>query len=526
MFSILVVDDEEWIREGTMLKLKKSEFPFSTIYGAGSGEEALEIIKNNNIDIVITDIRMDNIDGLELVAKVKEINDSIEFIIISGYSEFKYAERGINMGVKGYLLKPTTSEDLNMALTRIINSIMEKRERSWLFQENEKNKIYSERMLLEKELNKLLNAKDDHIGCLKNIKHDMIREHNFYQLIVINIDYVSIQGTDNNYDEVDSLKTNFSELLYDAVHEDNYYIFYNLDIINQLFILVWDEREKVDNLTDIISKKCFYNVANEMDISITIGISSIMQKIGKELYKSAKKALDLRLIYGVKKIFKESEINKFSDFVFPRSELNMLNRFIERRDLKNTEIILHEIFSKERFEGVNISNLYFVYSEVVNVIYGSLYAINRNFSEVTEYDLSQYEIIKRTCRLEDIAGYLYKLIESAIRLNAFSNNSCREIVEKVVKYIDAHYAERINVKDLAEKFCIDANYFSTLFKKELGVTFTRYLTLQRLNKACRILRETDINVQEIAKSIGYSDIQYFYRIFKKELGVTPIEYRN
>ena len=562
MFTILVVDDEEWIREGIMLKLKKSEFPLSGIYGAGSGEEALKIIKNKNINIIITDIRMDNMDGLELVEKVKEITDDVEFIMISGYSEFKYAKQAINMGVKGYLLKPTTSDDLHMALNKAIDSIMEKREHNWLSKENEKNRVHSEKLTLEKELNKLLNTKDEGSVYLNNIKHDIIKVHNFYQLLVISIDHVPVsqKGTqkhiqkDNNYiennfddsiydnddnddnnnnniygsnyKEIESLKISFSELLYDAVNDDNYYTFCNLDIVNQLFILVWGEKEKIDDLTEAISKKCFYNIADELDIPITIGISSIMKKINQELYKSAKKALDLRLIYGVNKIYKESDINIFKDFVFPRSELKLLSRFIEKRDLKKTGIILSEIFSKQRFEGVNISNLYFLYSEVVNVIYGTLYTINRNLNGIIEYDTLQNEVIKCTYRLEDIAKYLNKVIDRAIRSNSFSCSSCKELVEKVVKYIDVHYAERINVKELAEKFSIDANYFSTIFKKELGVTFTKYITMQRMNNACRMLRETDICVQEIAKSIGYWDIQYFYRVFKKEFGVTPIEYRS
>lgn len=526
MYSVIVVDDEEWIREGIMLKLKRSEFPLSCIYGACSGKEALETIMEHKIDLIITDIRMDNIDGLELVSKVKEITDDVEFIIISGYSEFKYAERAINMGVKGYLLKPTTTEDLNVAVTKAIHSIKERRESCRISQENEKNRIRNEKLMLENELNKLLNAKDDCFGYLKKIKHDITQEHNFYQLIVIFINNTSSQSTENSYDELDNLKTGFNELLRDAVHEDSFYIFCNLDTINQLFILVWGGRDKIDGLTGLISKKCFHTIASELNISITIGISSVMGKINEELYKSAKKALDLRLIYGIRKIYKENEINKFNDFVFPRNELKMLNRFIERRELKNVETTLREIFSKGRFEGVNINNLYFVYSEVVNVIYGSLYTINKNFYQVMEYDLSQYGIIKRTSRLDEISEYLYKFIESAIKLNNYSCSNCREVVEKIVQYIDEHYAEKINVKEIASKFSIDANYFSTIFKKELGVTFIRYLTMQRLNMACRMLKETEINIQEIAESIGYPDIQYFYRVFKKEYGVTPLEYKS
>lgn len=526
MLSILVVDDEEWIREGIIIKLKKDKLQFNNIYGASSGEEALVIIKNHEIDIVITDICMDNMNGLDLVANIKEINNDIEFIIVSGYSEFKYAERAINMGVKGYLLKPSTNEDLYNALNKAINSINERKEHNLLFKENEKNKIYSERLVLENELNKQLNTKQNSKSSLSKIKHDMMMDCNKYRLLVISFDCFPPTGNTNIYDKVSSLKTNFSALLSDAVYDENYFIFSNFNVSNQLFILLWGDKEKLENLSDMISKKSLYSVANEMEIIITIGISSVMDKIDDDLRKSAKKSLDLRLIYGTKKIYKDSDINKFSDFVFPRSELKMLSGFIEKKDLKSVQSILLKIFSKERFEGVNINNLYFMYSEVVNVIYGSLYSINREFTENIEYDLSQYGIIKGTNELVDIAKHLYKLIESAININPSSNRSCKEIVEKVVKYIDIHYVERINVKELADKFGIDANYFSTIFKKDLGVTFTTYLAMQRLNKACQMLLETSINVQEIAESIGYSDIQYFYRVFKKEYGITPMEYRK
>ncbi len=117
-------------------------------------------------------------------------------------------------------------------------------------------------------------------------------------------------------------------------------------------------------------------------------------------------------------------------------------------------------------------------------------------------------------------------MKKGLRLRKKAPIDCRILVEQAVKYMDIHFEEKINVKSLSAKFGITANYFSTIFKKELGVTCTKYLTLKRLNIACRMLKETDMNVEEVAKSVGYDDLQYFYRVFKKEFNITPVAYRK
>lgn len=525
MYSLLVVEDEKWIRKGIVHKLKKVDLSFDEIYDAKNGIEALEIIKDNNIDIIITDICMPDMDGIELIKKVKEFNKHIEFIIISGYSEFRYAEAAINMGVKSYLLKPTTDDDLMSALNKVISHIEEKRQYSNLSKENINIKICNEKLTYENELNYLLKSRQNKSEFLQE-NYPLMYNSNQYQLMILNINYDAKDECKNKYYDIEEMKAKIFDYLVTNIHFDNYYAFNNMDILNQILILMWGNENRLGLTCDKISKKLFYDCLHEEQISKTIGISTIFENINDELHKSAKKALDLRLIYGLNKIYTGEHIDISNEFIFPKNELKLLKKNIERGYIKNVKVLLAEIFSKERFKESSASNLYFLYSEVVNTIYETLYSTSVDIEKVTQYDLSQYDIMNYANRLEDISLYLFKLIENRLAMNKKTPINCRELVEEITKYIDMHYEEKINVKSLAARYGINPNYFSTIFKEQLGLTCTKYITMKRLDYACRMLKETDINVEEIAKSVGYNDLQYFYRVFKKEFNYTPMEYRK
>ncbi|QUI22631.1 response regulator [Vallitalea pronyensis] len=524
MFSLLVVEDEKWIRKGIIHKLKKSDMLFDHMFEAKDGNEALDILNKEKIDIIITDICMPDMDGIELIKRVKAHKPHIECIIISGYSEFKYAEAAINMGVKSYLLKPTTDEDLQEALYKVINLINEKRQYHDLSRENVNMKIYHEKLLYEKELNRLLKVHEAAQSDILGTYYPYIL-HKDYQLLIINIHYRYGADAESDFEDMEDIKSNIMNDFVVNVQDDNYYAFNNVDVVNQIFILVWGDKKQVQLVSDKISKRCFYGCLHKLHISATIGISSVLNHINESLYKSAKKALDLRLIYGQNKIYWEEQTLS-NAFVFPKEELKLLKKNIERRYMKNVDILLADIFSKERFKQSGAGNLYFVYSEVINAIYEMLYSADVNVEKMIEYDLFHDDIMNHAAQLEDVSAHLFKFIQKRLKVKKKVSIDCKALVEQAVNYIDSHFEEKINVKSLSDHFGITANYFSTIFKKELGVTCTQYLTTKRLNYACRMLKETDINVEEVAKGVGYEDLQYFYRVFKKEYHVTPVAYRK
>ncbi|GKX32092.1 DNA-binding response regulator [Vallitalea longa] len=525
MYSLLVVEDEKWIRKGIVHKLKKIDVPFDMIYDAKNGIDALEIIEEKHIDIIITDICMPDMNGIELIRKVKNLNEEIEFIIISGYSEFRYAEAAINMGVKSYLLKPTTEEDLITALSKAVAHIEEKKQYNNLSKENINIKIFNDKLQYEKEINTLFKSHDKSSAFLQE-KYPSMYNSSKFKLIILNINFNTKDENKNKYYDINEVKKNIFDYLVNNIHYDNYCAFNNIYILNQIFILVWGDKNNVKSTSNRVSKKIFYECLESAMITKTIGISSILDRINDELYKSAKKALDLRLIYGLNKIYTEEYVNVSNEFTFPKDELKLIKKNLERGYMKNVKVLLLDIFSKNRFNKSNVNNLYFLYSEVVNIIYETVNQKGLDMENIMDYDLSQYDIMNYANNLEDIPVYLYKLIENTLTENKKNPINCRELINQITKYIDMHYEEKISVKSLSSLYGINSNYFSTIFKEQLGMTCTKYITMKRLNHACRMLRETDISIEDIAKSVGYNDIQYFYRVFKKEYNYTPMEYRN
>ncbi|WP_170311475.1 response regulator transcription factor [Vallitalea okinawensis] len=526
MYAVLVVEDEVWIRRGIVRKLEKSDFPFTHIYNAKDGLEALKIMKDNPVDIVITDICMPDMTGLELIKRIREENKDTEFMIISGYSEFKYAEEAINMGVKSYLLKPTKEDELKEALLKINEALIEKKKYNRLTKENACMKIRHDQLLIEKEINFLLksNHQQKSFQLLKDSEPALF-QHDNYQLLILNASGSSIMSSGDDIKE--DITSKIIEWLHGIKNLGNYYIIKNNDLINQLFIFIYGHQNEVEATCQQLCKECLYNLAKTFNVYITIGKSAVLNHLDGELYLSAKKAIDLRLIHGLNRIYDPESMTKHDDFQFPKTELKLLSKLIQLRDSKNIEILLADIFSRERYMKSGINYLYFVYSEVVNVIYEALYAMNKmmDIHHRRSYDLFSLNMIDHINKIEEIATCFFHVIEERIKSNHDTAMTCKELVDQAVKYIDLHYAERISLKNLALQFGINADYFSSIFKKELGQSFTKYLTKQRLTHACRMLKETNTTVEEIARSVGYSDIQYFYRVFKKEYSYTPIEYR-
>lgn len=540
MYKLLVVDDEHLIREGLIARLSFLKFEFHTIYEASTGVEAFDIIKEHPVDIVITDIRMPDMDGLTFVAKAKEHCPCVKFILLSGYSEFGYAKEAIVLGVKAYLLKPLSNTELKEVMDETITAIETEKKIDHIV--SSKNKLLKEksRFLLEKEINVLVteNDKEDTLeeDCYPYIKENYpLLLHTgdgcsrygkimFFGILQIGTDSYDNSGFTKK--DSDLIRFSIKNVLYEIASSCEKIVVNNLVNADQLYVIfIMDKGIALRDKIERIFLKLHTLFYQKMAIPLSLGVSCSAQRLSDKCRREAKEALKQRLLHGASNIFFYEDRKVLEGKSFPVAELNMLEHYMERRDIENVQITIRKIFSEELLEKYGAGYVHIMWVRMLNMTL-------HNFSrELTEHEgmeelLSSFSMVDEVSTIEELAEAFYHILLNCFKEDGFKDANAKNKVKLAITYMKQNYVQNIVINELAERFGMSPNYFSSMFKKEMHQSAVNYLTKLRVDKAAEYLIETDESVADISKRVGYEDSQYFFRVFKKATGMTPLMYRK
>ncbi|WP_105619944.1 response regulator transcription factor [Vallitalea okinawensis] len=493
MFNLLIVDDEQWIRKGIIAKLNNHDLLVSRIYEAESSEEALKFMKNKDIHLIITDIRMAELSGLQLIRKVKEKHDT-KFIVISGYAEFDYAKEALELEVSGYLLKPVKEAELVDLIEKVTSELIEQ------------SKFDQEHYILEQKINEYFQGND--------VTRDEHLNYEYYSLAIID---VALKWQQNLMDIKMKIMTAFETT---ESRCDTYVVNNHSDNKQILVLFMSNERSEVHKTRNWYIFNSFHKVKESCAATITVGVSNILERLERKLYEQANDALLNKLISGSDNIYYYKNQNNIISF--KDQDIKQLEKYIQCKDIKNIRKFIDEIFSDKNFDEENIVSIKYLFDEITNFIryrfrneaHGPIPNVFQDNLYITFFnDLNELK--------SEIIAYIEDHLHDDIEVG-----NVKDIIRKARKYVDMHYDDELTIKDLAYKVGINSNYLSTLFKKETGKTFTKYLTDMRIDNAKKLLMDTEANVAQISKSVGYHDPGYFYRVFKKQTGQTPLAYRK
>lgn len=530
-YRLLIVDDEKIIRSGIRARLEYLKIEFEEVREASASREALEILEEWKCDIVITDIRMPDMDGLDFIEMARERWPHIKFVIVSGYTEFEYAERAIGLGVSAYLVKPLSNPSLKDVMTKLFAALQEEENvrRAARFQV----KLESERIesLLEMEINCLL-TENGHFEIGPEIyptlfdRHSkMCRRENHYFVAVVSIDADSFEENKYKKEELELLRFSIKNVFNELNCWCEKLIVSNLSKREQLYALfggtdVRRMRREIEKC--FIELKSFFEL--KMGVNISVGVSNNANSLNDLNCREAQEALDQRIVYGRSNLYFYEDISSIREFQFPMSELTILRQNLERKDIGNVEIIIGEIFSEDRIEKYRTPYIRIMWMHMLNLLI-HITSNNAQSGDVVRKIVDCFSIVEGEYKLEALKRQYISLVNECIGDKDTEENNAKNKIKMAVHYIEKHYNENISVNQLAEKFEMSPNYFSTMFKKEIGQSTVNYVTDQRISKAKEFLRKSDKSVVEIAQMIGYEDCNYFFRVFKKNVGVTPQQYR-
>lgn len=535
MIKVLIADDEKWVRVTIKNALPLEKLDLMLIGEASSGLEALKLSLELKPDILITDIRMPGLNGLELIEETKNQLPYLKTIILSGYDDFEYAKKGIQLGAFDYLLKPVNRENLMNVLSKVKDVLAEENKKI----EMEKAlKIQYEALMLharDKFLNEIIKDDSYHTDEIKrqfasfNIALKLYK----FGVITTSIDeYVTKIKTLYRYDKQIVL-SKYKKIMDKIVKR--YFkgiAFFNINVENEV-ILIYNQDSKIDlqyiqNVL-LISNKI---TKRRLNIVFSAGVSSQDFRVNKlsQLYSEASTALKYKMIYGKGSINFYTHIYniKTKDFHISKDILNEIVFNMELLNEYNVSTIINntfELVSNCRETSPEIIKSAFW--ELIIDTYSNLCCKTLTINSLYEFKCSSvYEEFKRLDTLEDINEYIKKLFSSILNNHLKKGQTqSQNTIDIAKKYIDTHYFMDITLVLISGYVFLNPTYFSELFKKETGQNFSEYVTNLRLEKAKELLKDTGLKIYEVCESVGYSNTKYFCKLFKRFTGKTPSEYK-
>jgi two-component system response regulator YesN len=516
MYKVLLVDDERIIVEGISRMVNWQAHETELIGTARNGLEALAFIEEHMPDVVISDIKMPGMNGLQLVEKVHERFPHISFIMLSGFSEFDYARTAMQYGVKHYLLKPCNENTITDALDEVIveRQKLESQESFMLNIQKELSKVLphaKEQFLKELVTNKTYGQRDwDDYGRLFRIP----AQHNRVQLLLFklsgNIEFEHLFAIKNIAEDVLGqaimlLSTTIGKhvLLLIQAQDDTEGLFAKLQQINQTFTSYYkrDATVAVSSQGPIVDTRKMYRETLEyLNYQFYLGEGSIItgEDIGQE------------------------EGSERSPFLYDEEPLCM---HVKSGDWAFVEAELTNYFAQlaETRMDTHMSKSYLIPLYVAIVRQGKPEEINEYLQQIAGFD--QYTTLKALQQF---------VVDTAkeICLSNYHSHSKKQsfIINKMVSVIEEQLANtELSLNWVASEILyMNADYLGKLFKKETGEKFSNYVVRRRMERAMEEIEQTgDVKVFELAEKLGFGgNPQYFSQVFKKYTGFTPSEYKR
>ncbi|BAK99879.1 putative two-component system response regulator [Oscillibacter valericigenes Sjm18-20] len=529
MIRVIVADDEEKVCQLICQLIDWDALEMELVGTASNGIEVLRLIQEKKPDLILSDIRMPGCNGLELMKQARESDPDLEFIIISGYSSFEYAQTAIQYGVQDYILKPVNRQLLNATLQKVRKRYLEKHP-------DNSDSDGAQADLLKMIWFDLENGGIPAALPKVNEKYYAHFQPGIFQVFCIQESFkdfqtIGIPYAQSVFDLLFPLaESSTEELIRPLCYECNM-IARGRQIFGLLNYAPQNREQLQMALTRVVKGLCMEIHAFErieLFLSVSGGSASIAQ-LG-ECREQAQRAMEQRLLLAKPPVFlceaPESDGADNESLYHAFSTAAQESIALQSEDqLRSAVRHLEESVLKSGMSGHRI--LHIVKAAYHLFLLSGLFQSESHFLPTGE---------RETCFNDqsDLCGrveHLFRLLEvSCLRdLREAGKWSKREKVRPVneaKRYISEHYAEPLNLDGICSHVGLSPNYFSTLFRKETGKTFLEYLLEIRINAAKKLLRETKQTMEAVCESVGIHDYKRFSKAFKKATGVSPKEYRN
>lgn len=466
--SVMIVDDEYMIVKGLERLIRWEELGLQLAGTAGNGQEALDIMSRQAVDIVITDVNMPNVTGIDFISQAKKLGQDFAFIFVSGYQEFEYVKRGMELGAKNYLLKPIDKVELHRVLSQVAQEIRDKRVLAQVISDHEQAQLTS--WLETGQGNLPLRYQDvtapnwQWVLAQKTCQPQLLATGGWSIMVLgdwllgIMIQSDSSQKLQDSGMQIQAglSLTNIHHKLQSFLQAESRRLFYEWE---------WDEER---------ARQIFWQDDSDASQTNPTTIKLVDQLVG-HLYEAIDNQNSIKL---------DADLDSFLSFC-------------QERELAPQEVV-------------------------------QLTALIRHYFDIKSNQHTPTSLLDEGANQPLTFASLSQHLKESLDLGGREkrHHLYPPIVNEVLAAIYERYNENISMKSLADDLHVNVMYLSQLFKREVGMTLSRYINQYRLAIAKDLLIASKLSVAQIAVKVGYQNQAYFYRVFKQSEGVSPKEYRQ
>lgn len=528
-YKVLIGDDEYWTREKLKKMIEWEEYNLELLEPAVDGEDVLRKIQENRPDILITDINMPYLNGVELLKILNEKYSDIITFVISGYEDFDYVKETFLAGSINYLVKPVSKIDLVNALSKVLEIIIQRKSKK---QEEERKEIELKKaasLMQDREFSRLLDKRET--PFTPNITMNSNMDFAGMTLMLIKIHNFKELTKQYNYD-MNMLSYTLKKKIKDMIQSETTLIFNHIYRSNEFIVVNEKDNSTIENM----SKKMLIDFAKITDSPVSIVLSDHSYSIDS-IYQAYVQTVALlmtrpftrkSMIITSKKQNMESENikNHFSDI--QKNELINLLKSYKKQEVK--KFVFKNIgianCENEQWEYLEVKQ---TVKRVLNIVLEYMTMQAAGVQEIFEME-NLVEMFDNVIELLD-AEYLCELMEYAIDnamsfIQEESADSIKCTIKQAALYIDKHYFEVLTLTSLSKQYNVESSYFSRVFRKEMGVNLMLYIAKTRIAHAKEYIQKGNANLTEIAFLVGYDDYTYFNKVFRKLEGKSPRDYKG
>lgn len=533
MYKLILVDDEAIVREGIRDNINWNELGFEVIDDCVDGREAMESIERWEPDVVLTDINMPFVDGLQLTRFILERNPNTKVIILTGYDEFAYAQKAVKLKAYDYLLKPITASELTQLLKRLKNELEEEQNKTKEFQELKMKLKESFPLLKARFLNRLISGGRSPVNFQEKLNYfDLNLRGAYFLVLVVDVDDPDQISKIHSGTEDELLLFAVFNICEKIVLKHNEGQIFQNNQEKTIIILASNDPSTLLEKAHIIGEEICGSVENFLRFTVSIGLGTLCNNL-EELhfsYRSAVSALDYRFVLGNNHVIQVSEIEESmgSKILYSREAEKNLILSIKTGTESEIDEMVTKALDGLRKCYVSTANSYIQIQHLCLAIFEALAELGVDLEQMEGYENKLISEVHGIKTLEQAEKWLKEFCKQASRTVAGKRDDFWKIqAQKAEQFIKEHYMDpEISLHSISKYLSVSTSYFSLIFKNATKQTYIEYLTKIRMEKAMELLKSTDLKSYEIAERIGYEDPHYFSLLFKKVKGISPSEYRE
>ena len=527
LYNVLLVDDEADVLQAMKKKIDWEALGFCLAGTAENGQEALEMAEQLHIDVVMTDIKMPYMDGLTLCKNLKQSYRNMKVIIYSGFDDFEFAREAVHLEAEEYLLKPISAGDMEAAFSKV---------RKKLDQEYDE---YRNLNRLSEYYRKSLPAMREQLvmGILEGRiagerarammeTYEICLDSPFYVVAAL---YMDVNPREEQPQPAQLFTLSLKDMVQDYLK--NRTRFFSTAFLDQVIVIfMLDEREEIDQVLYHLDQICKMGF-RVLKSSVTAAVGQICANTDAlhTSYEEAVNAMEYRSILGSGQVLYINDIEPCSEenILVTEHEFQNLVHAVKLGNRDETNAAIAQIMDSIRKEPISPGQYQLLFMELLSELMkiGRAYKLHPN--QIFGEHAGSWQELYRMVTVDELEGWLQEVCTNLRHvLRHERRDSAARLTEQAKAYIEEHYKESdLSADSLCRCLNVSAAYFSTIFKREVGMSFVAYLTKIRLEHALELLRTTEDKTYIIASRVGYMEPNYFSYVFKKQYGISPSKYR-